>query len=191
MDPLLLGTASAFGLAAASGLNTSLPLLMVGLAARFGLLSLGAPFDALESDIALIGLGILSIVEFSADKVPAADTVLHIIQGPVTLAAGAILFASQHSMIQEISPGLALLCGVLTAGGVHLLRAAARPVVNIGTLGLGAPVVSLFEDFCAIGLTVLSLLAPVLAIVSLLVVLVLAVPLVARRLTARRPALSP
>ena len=40
MDPLLLGTASAFGLAAAAGLNTTLPLLIVGLAARFGLLTL-------------------------------------------------------------------------------------------------------------------------------------------------------
>jgi len=32
MDPLLLGTASAFGLSAAAGLNTSLPLFIVGLA---------------------------------------------------------------------------------------------------------------------------------------------------------------
>ena len=30
MDPLLLGTASAFGLAASAGLNTSLPLFIVG-----------------------------------------------------------------------------------------------------------------------------------------------------------------
>ena len=34
MDPLLLGTASAFGLAGAAGLNTTLPLLIVGLLAK-------------------------------------------------------------------------------------------------------------------------------------------------------------
>ena len=37
MDPLLLGTTTAFGLAASAGLNTTLPLLIVGLLARFGL----------------------------------------------------------------------------------------------------------------------------------------------------------
>ena len=58
MDPLLLGTATAFERAAAAGLNTSLPLFLVGLAARFGLLNLTSPYDALASDVALIGLGI-------------------------------------------------------------------------------------------------------------------------------------
>src|SRR6187200_2310273 len=100
MEPLLLGTASAFGLAAAAGLNTSLPLLLVGLAARFGLLTLAAPYDALSSDVALIGLGIVVIVEIAADKIPGLDTVVQVVQGPVTLAAGAILFASQQSIVQ-------------------------------------------------------------------------------------------
>ena len=43
-----MGTASAFGLSAAAGLNTSLPLFLVGLAARFGLITLGSPYDALS-----------------------------------------------------------------------------------------------------------------------------------------------
>ena len=73
MDPLLLGTASAFGLAAATGLNSTLPLLIVGLAARFGLLTLMAPYDAVSSDVALIGLGVLALGEIAADKVPGAD----------------------------------------------------------------------------------------------------------------------
>src|SRR6185436_15890512 len=122
MDPLLLGTASAFGLAAATGLNSSLPLLIVGLAARFGLLTLAAPYDAVSSDVALIGLSVLALGEIVADKIPGADSIVHIIQGPLTMAAGAILFASQSSLIQDVSPGLAILVGLLTAGGVHTLR---------------------------------------------------------------------
>src|SRR5215207_10810867 len=188
MDPLLLGTASAFGLAAATGLNASLPLLLGGLAARFGLITLVAPYDALGSWTALIGLGVLAFVEITTDKIPGVDTVLHVIQGPITMAAGAIVFASQQSMIQDVSPGLAIVLGVLSAGGVHTLRALARPVVNAATIGLGGPVVSVGEDVSAVGLTVLALVAPILAIILLAVVIVVASRFALRRLsTSRRP----
>jgi hypothetical protein len=186
MDPLLLGTASAFGLAAATGLNSTLPLLLVGLAARFGLLALAAPYDAVGSDVALIGLAILAVAEIAADKIPGADTIVHIVQGPVTMAAGAILFASQHSLIQDVSPGLAVVIGLLTAGGVHALRAAIRPVVTVATMGFGGPVVSAAEDVGSVGLTIMSLIAPLVAIVALLVIVAVFGRLAARRLMTRR-----
>lgn len=186
MDPLLLGTASAFGLAAAAGLNSTMPLLIVGLAARFGLLTLASPFDAIGSTEALIGLGILAAAEFSADKIPGADSILHIIQGPVTLAAGAILFASQNSIVQDVSPGLAILVGLLTSGGVHSLRAMVRPVVTVASMGLGGPFVSAAEDAGSVGLTVLALLAPVLAFLAVVGMAVVAGRMAWKRLAARR-----
>ncbi|HZO24702.1 MAG TPA: DUF4126 domain-containing protein [Chloroflexota bacterium] len=185
MDPLLLGTASAFGLAAATGLNSTLPLLIVGLTARFGLLTLVAPYDAVASDVALIGLGILALGEIAADKIPGADTIVHLIQGPLTMAAGAILFASQSSMIQDVSPGLAILVGLLTAGGVHTLRAIVRPVVTIATMGLGGPVVSTAEDVGAVGLTVTALVAPILAVGALIAMLAIGGRLAVRRFGSR------
>lgn len=189
MDPLLLGTASAFGLAAATGLNSTLPLLFVGLAARFGLLTLGTPYDALSSDVALIGLAVLALGEIAADKFPGADSIVHVVQGPLTMAAGAILFASQSSMIQDVSPGLAILVGLLTAGGVHSLRAMVRPVVTVATMGLGGPVVSAAEDVGAVGLTLLALIAPFVAIVVLVVLVAVAARLVVRKLASRRATL--
>jgi Domain of unknown function (DUF4126) len=189
MDPLLLGTASAFGLAAATGLNSTLPLLIVGLAARFGLLTLAAPYDAVASDVALIGLGVLALGEIAADKIPGADSIVHMVQAPLTLAAGAILFASQNSMIQDVSPGLAILVGLLTAGGVHALRAIVRPIVTVSTMGLGGPVVSTAEDVGAVSLTLSALIAPILAIVALIVIVAVAGRLAARRLTSRRQVL--
>src|SRR3954466_2432554 len=94
MAPELLGVASAFGLASAAGLNTTLPLFPVGVLYRFGALTLAPPYDAVGSDLALVGLGVLVAVEFGADKVPGVDSVLQAVQWPLTLAAGAILFAS-------------------------------------------------------------------------------------------------
>ena len=186
MDPLLLGTASAFGLAAATGLNSTLPLLLVGLAARFGLLTLAAPFDAVGSDVALVGLTVLALGEIAADKIPGADSIVHLVQGPVTLAAGAILFASQQSLVQDVSPGLAILVGLLTAGGVHALRAAVRPVVTVATMGFGGPVVSAAEDAGAIGLTLAALAAPLLAIVAAIALIAVGGKLAIGRVTRRR-----
>ena len=177
MDPLLLGTAAAFGLAASAGLNTTLPLLLVGALARFGLLSLAPPFDALASDVALIGLLCLVAVEFLADKIPGFDSVAQAVQWPLAATAGAILFASQSSVISGVSPGLAILVGLLTAGTVHGLRTAFRPVVTASTVGLGNPLVSLMEDAWAGALAITAILAPGLALILLLVLAV--VPLLA------------
>jgi hypothetical protein len=52
VDPHLLGMAAAFGLATSAGLNTTVPLLIVGLLARAGLVGLAAPYDALASNVA-------------------------------------------------------------------------------------------------------------------------------------------
>jgi hypothetical protein len=176
MDPHLLGVASAFGLASAAGLNTTLPLLLVGLLHRAGALTLMSPYDALGSDVALIGLAALAALEFGADKFPGLDSVAQALQWPLTLTAGAILFASQQSIVADVSPGLAVVVGVLTAGSVHALRTAARPVVTVATLGVGNPLASAAEDVTSAGLVLVAVLAPLLvpfALVALVVVLVL------------------
>jgi hypothetical protein len=183
MDPLLLGTASAFGLAASAGLNTTLPLLIVGVLARAGLLGLAAPYDALTSDVAIGGLGVLALLEILGDKVPGLDSVIHALQWPLASAAGAILFASQSSMVSWVSPGLAILVGVLTAGGIHATRAAIRPAVTGLSMGTGNALVSLGEDAAAAALAITAILAPILAVVLLLIglaVLALSAPVIFR-----------
>jgi hypothetical protein len=168
MDPLLLGTATAFGLAASAGLNTTLPLLIVGLLARFGLLGLTAPFDALASDVALGGLILLAALEIVSDKVPGVDSVVHAIQWPLAAAAGAILFASQTSVVSWVSPGLAILVGLLTASAVHGARAVARPLVTGTSFGVGNPIVSAIEDGFALLLASASIAWPAIGLVLLI-----------------------
>ena len=52
-----------------------------------------------------------------ADKVPVVDSIFQVLQWPVAMAAGAILFASQNSVLSEVSPGLTIviLFGLLVA----------------------------------------------------------------------------
>lgn len=158
---------SAFGLSAASGLNAYIPLLMVGLAARFtDWIKLAPPFDVLTNEWVLGALVILLGIEFLADKIPLVDHLNDAIQTFVRPAAGAILFAAEANVITEIHPALALILGLLVAFGVHATKATARPLVTVATAGMGNPIVSTVEDVVSFGLTLLALLAPLLLLLA-------------------------
>ncbi len=167
----MLGLFAAFGLAAATGLNAYLPLLIVGLLARYtDLIALKAPWDALTHPVVLILLGVFLAIEFTVDKIPAVDTVNDVIQTLFRPAAGAVLFAASGNVISEMSPVLAMVCGLLIAGSVHTAKAAARPAVTAGTLGTGNPVVSLAEDAVSGTTTFIAVAAPaLLAALALLI----------------------
>jgi fucose permease len=98
------------------------------------------------------------LIEFLVDKVPAVDTINDGIQTFIRPAAGAILFAASAGVISEAHPVVALICGLLVAGGVHAAKATARPIITGTTGGLLNPVVSFFEDALSIIVTVLLLL---------------------------------
>jgi Domain of unknown function (DUF4126) len=163
MNPTLLALPAAFGLAGASGLNASLPLLLISLLARLGLIQLAPPFDALQTDVAFYGILALAVVETTVDKIPALDSVGQALMVPLAATSGAIVFASQLGAIQQVDPGLQVVISLLIGGGtataVHLTRSAVRPVLNLALLGPGA---SAAEDLTSGLLTLTGLLAPVL-----------------------------
>ena len=164
----MIGVLAAFGLAGATGLNAYLPLLIVGLLARYtDLITLQAPWNALESPWVL---GVLLAIEMTVDKIPAADTANDIIQTVVRPAAGAILFAASGNVISEMSPVFAMICGLLMASGVHAAKATVRPVVTATTGGLGNPVVSVAEDVASGVTTLIAVILPALAALLVLAV---------------------
>ncbi len=163
---------SAFGLSAATGLNAYLPLLIVGLLARYtDVITLSAPWNALESPWVLGVLAVLLVIETVADKVPAVDSINDIVNTVIRPVAGAILFAASGNIISEMSPAFAMICGLLAAGGVHALKATARPVVTAATAGIGNPVVSTAEDVVSGMTTLVAVLIPALAAAFVLLVL--------------------
>ncbi|OQY85077.1 MAG: hypothetical protein B6D41_14785 [Chloroflexi bacterium UTCFX4] len=163
---------SAFGLSAASGLNAYIPLLLVGLTARFtDWITLAAPFDLLANEWVLGALAILLGIEFFADKIPVVDHANDVIQTFIRPAAGAILFASEAHVITSIPPVVALILGLFVAFGVHATKATARPLVTVATGGVGNPVVSAAEDVASVGMTIMALLAPILLLLSFIALL--------------------
>ncbi len=192
MLELLAGT----GLAIAAGLNAYIPLLVLGLAGRFvPFIELPTSWEWLSNDWVLIILGVLAVIEFIADKIPAVDTVNDWIQTLVRPASGGIVFgtgaATTTDAITDPSGFFAdgqwtsIAIGALLALGVHALKASIRPALNAMTGGIAAPVASAAEDVGSVLLSLLALLLPVFVAVALIGIIVGAILLV-RRLAARR-----
>jgi hypothetical protein len=173
---ILTNILAAFGLSGSAGLNAYLPLLVVGIAARYSnLIQLSSPWDVLENGWVIGALAVLLVIEFFADKVPAVNHVNDAIQTFVRPTAGAVVFAASTG-VAELNPVVAVILGLLVAGGVHAAKSVVlRPAVTATTGGAANPVVSAAEDVTALVISVLAVVLPVLisAIIILLTALVI------------------
>jgi hypothetical protein len=173
---MLLGIFSAFGLSASAGLNAYIPLLVVGVIGHYfpDTLRLSQPWDLIANPWILILLGVLVIIEMIADKVPAVNHINDLIQTVIRPAAGAIAFAASAKVIADVHPVLALACGLLLAGGVHVAKAAVlRPTVTATTGGAGNIPVSIAEDVVAFSASMFAVLLPIVMGIILVVLLAL------------------
>ncbi len=154
---------SAFGLSASAGLNAYIPLLVVALLAKYTeLIKLQEPWNTMTSWWVIGVLIVLSIVEFLADKIPAVNHVNDVVQSFIRPTAGAIVFAATATQIGDVNPVLALIAGLLVAGGVHAVKALAiRPAVTATTGGMGNIPVSMAEDAASTAVSFLSIVLPV------------------------------
>lgn len=166
------GILTAFGLAASAGLNAYIPLLIVALLGRFTTwFTLTSPWDALTSWWVIGALVILTSIEFFADKAPAVNHVNDAIQTFVRPAAGAILFAASAGGVTNIHPIVAMIAGLLVAGGVHTAKAAAvRPAVTATTGGVGNIPVSIAEDVVAAVISIAAIVVPVIIAAFLIII---------------------
>jgi hypothetical protein len=184
------------GLAASAGLNAYIPLLIMGLMARFtDAIALPSGWQWLSHGWVIAILALLLAVEVVADKVPMVDHVNDIVQTVIRPTAGGIVFgagsSSQTATVTD--PGsffsshqwVPIAAGVLIAFCVHGAKAATRPVVNATTAGFGAPVASTVEDFSSIVMSLLAILLPILVLLGL-VLLVSTVIWAFRRRRRRR-----
>lgn len=171
---VILAALLGLGLSASTGLNTFLPLLLLSGAARFNLagIELGDKFGWLTSDTAIIVLIIASVAEIVADKVPAVDHFLDSI-GTFVRPAAATLATASVLTGANVDPTVAaigaLIIGTPTSLGFHTLKAGTRLASSATTFGCANPALSLVEDVFSVGLSIVSILAPLLVPVVLLV----------------------
>jgi Domain of unknown function (DUF4126) len=179
LPALALGVA----LAACAGLRAFLPLLLAGILARAGFLDLGASFQFLASNRALVVFGVASLIEILGDKIPAVDHALDALGTPLRPAAGALLAASVLGQVSDPLVALALgtAVGAPAALVPHAAKSALRAASTTFTGGIANPILSLVEDVVSVFLFVLAVLVPI-VVVGLLAI---AVVLISRTLRRR------
>lgn len=173
MTDLLLSVAIGVSLAATCGLRAFLPLLLTGLGARQGYVELGDSFLWLQEPPALIALGIATVVEVVADKVPALDSLLDALQTPVRTGAGMLVAGSLSADLPSWAWALVTVgAGGGSAASVHVAKTALRVGSTVATGGLANPLISLAEDALALLASALSILFVVAAVVLALLAMV-------------------
>jgi len=177
--------ATSLGLSVSAGLNAYLPLLVVALTGRLfpDLITLNEPWNVLTSWWVIGALVVLLFIEMTVDKIPAVDSINDIIQTFVRPVAGAILFAASSNVIADIHPVLAMICGLILAGGVHAAKATVRPLVTGASAGTLNPAVSLAEDIVSLATSLLAILVPILILLLLLLAFLLGLLWYRRRKT--------
>lgn len=171
----MLAALTGMGLSAAAGLNAYIPFMIVALVARFSdVITLPSGFEWIESPWAIAVGAVLLLTELVLDKIPAVDTVNDAIQTFVRPSMGGLIFAAttaaedlDRSTWMADNPWVGVVLGIVVSGLVHSGKMAARPAINAGTLGAGAPVVSTAEDGASLGLSLVAIFIPVLVIVAL------------------------
>lgn len=183
----LLGIPIGLALSTAAGLRVFVPLLITSVAARSGYVTLTTGMTWLGSDAALAAFATALVVEVSAYYVPWLDNVLDTIATPIATTAGIIAMAA---VTPELPPllrwTLAVVAGGGAAGLAHVSTSLVRLKSTALTVGAGNPVVATGELVGSVILSLLGLLAPLLAAAAVVVLAAVLVHRVSRRLHRRR-----
>lgn len=162
-------------LAAACGLRAFLPLFVLGVGARLGLVDLGDSFEWLSSAPALLALGTGVGCELLADKVPFVNHLLDLLATPVRTLAGMLVFAATVvDMPLWVVAILAIIVGGGVALAVHVAKSGVRGASTVATAGASGPAHSMLEDVLCAATAVLSMIFWTIALVVAAAALVLA-----------------
>ena len=160
----LLSACLGVGLAAACGFRVFVPLLITSLAANTGHLTLAGGFSWIGTRAALITFAVATLLEILAYYVPWVDNLLDTIAGPAAVVAGIVVAAS---VVTDTSPlmhwSLAIIAGGGAAAVTQGATTVARHVSSLATLGFGNHLLSTAEAVGSVFLSILSLLAPLVA----------------------------
>lgn len=179
LQPSVIAVLLGLSLAASTGLNTFLPLLVLAGAAHFGYMDaaklLNGNFAWVTSTPAIIALAVATFAEIIGDKIPVVDHGLDVIGTVARPLVGAFAAASVFTGADPATAAIAgLIIGAPIAFGFHAAKAGTRAGSTVTTAGLGNPVLSTIEDLAAVGMTLAAIAFPwITPLILLLVALAL------------------
>lgn len=158
----LLAVGIGIGLASVAGVRAFLPLALVGIFARLGLFELPSPFGFMDDWAAIGAFLVLALLETGLDKVPSLARTLNLVQTPLRIVAGAVLFALALQEGLDAGAVPELVVGGLIAGVVAVLKYVLRPPSDVSSAGVSSSFLSTFEDLVALVGGIIAVLVPLL-----------------------------
>jgi len=160
----LLSIGLGIGLSAACGFRVFVPLLIMGLAAQAGHLTLAPGFEWIGTSPALAAFAVAVCFEIAAYFVPGVDNLLDAVVTPAAIVAGTLVMAAA---VSEMTPWLKWTLAVIAGGGaaatVQVATAFTRGATTVTTGGLGNPLVATMELGGAMTLSLLAIALPFIA----------------------------
>jgi len=185
---LLRNAALGIALAAACGLRIFLPLTVLSVASLLGWVHPAGDFSWIGSGGALTVLSVATVCEVVAYHVSWLDNLLDHVGAPFAIAAGTMMAAS---LLPTGDPlvrwTIAAIAGGGASGVVHLSLAALRQISSLTTGGFANPLLALGEAMGSLLVSLVALLAPVLAVAGVALV----VGMLLRRTWRRRAETAP
>ena len=158
----LLAVGIGIGLASIAGVRAYLPLALVGLFARIGFFELPAPFGFIDDWAAIGVFVVLALLETGLDKVPSLAKIVNVVQTPLRIVAGAVLFALALQEGLDAGAIPELVAGGIIAGVVAVLKYLWRPPADASSAGVSSSFLSTFEDVVALVGGIIAVLVPLL-----------------------------
>lgn len=174
-----LGRTLGFSLAA--GVNLYATVAVLGLAARYGWVQLPEQFQVFNNPWVIGVAGALYVIEFVADKIPWVDSIWDSIHTVIRPVGGALIAVAALGEASPAVMGMIALLGGTVAAGSHMTKAGTRVAINTSPEPFTNWIVSLAEDVFVIGLSLLTLKFPLLALLVSATLLVM-IAWLARRL---------
>src|SRR5215471_16165644 len=168
----LLSICVGIGLSAACGFRVFVPLLIMNIASLSGHLTLAPGFAWIGSYPALIAFSVATCLEIGGYYIPWLDHLLDTIATPAAIIAGTVITAS---LVTGLSPFLKWTLAAIAGGGVAGLvqgtTVTARGASALTTAGLANPLVATVELGGAAVTSLLAIVAPVLAVLLIVILL--------------------
>ena len=142
----LPSVALAGALSWASGFRLYAALFVAGMLAQFHVVALPPKLEILAHTPVLVTTGILLVVEFLIDKIPALDSVWDSLQTFVRIPVGALLAWGVFANATPETQAVAAILGGALAAGTHVAKAGTRAMVNASPEPLSNWTLSFSED---------------------------------------------
>jgi hypothetical protein len=161
------------GFSFAAGINLYATVAILGLASRYGWVSLPPQYRVFDNDLIIGTAIVLYVIEFVADKIPWVDSLWDAVHTVIRPIGGALIAIATLGEASPTVEALVALLGGTLAAGTHFTKAGTRAVANTSPEPFSNWILSITEDIFVVGIGFIALKYPLIAAIIVLVGVVL------------------